>query len=182
VTYPPPPNQPPHDGPPQQYGPPQYGTPPQNFQPQNPQPKKSNKVLWIVLAAVGALLVCGGGFGFFLWSTLFSSKSSVQQIRAVAQDYKAAEDAKDTAKLAGFLCSADADKAGEILEADQKVAPGAIDVKVSRVVNSLGAVGFTDSKGQGWTVYFRKEGEQWKACPSAKDEFQASDTTTTTTP
>ncbi|ADG99031.1 hypothetical protein Srot_2596 [Segniliparus rotundus DSM 44985] len=172
MTYPPPP-------PPPNYPPPQYG-PPQHPQPQNPPPKKSNKVLWVVLGAVGALLVCGGGLGFFLWSMLFSPKSGVQQVRAVTQEYRAAEDAKDAAKLAGILCSADAGEAAEIIEADQKVAPGPIDIKGAHVINSLGAVGFTDPKGQGWTVYLRKEADQWKVCPSAKDEFKAADTTTTT--
>ncbi|EFV12268.1 hypothetical protein [Segniliparus rugosus] len=138
-------------------------------------PKKSKKTLWIVLSIVGALLICAGGFAVFIWKMTLSPDSGPQQIKALAKEYKAAEDAGDTAKLASLLCSADVPDAGSILRADAKVAPGEIDVQSTSTVNDLGSVGFRDSKGTRWRLYFRKEDGMWKACPSAEDAYRAAD-------
>ena len=130
----------------------------------------------IIAAAIVAVVAAAGGVG--AWMT-FGMDGDEDAITATMRAFKSAVDSGDVAAVTAQMCAEEAasldglelppgtpspDEGGDTDEAPAPVT----DIVVKGAV-AAGTVADNTAK----TVYFRKEGEQWKVCSVAKADFES---------
>lgn len=151
-----------------------FGTPPP---PAEMKPKRRRGR--IIATAIVVIAAAAGGAGAW-WN--FGASGAEEDITAAIRTFKAAVDAGDVAAVTAQMCAEEAAML-DGLELppstplppangdDADDAPAAItDIKVKGTVASGTVADAPDAETK---VYFRKEGEQWKLCSSAKADFDA---------